>query len=155
MAIVTERKKWTKKAQKIYPGRQLRWMYGQLRDFGPHGNDRPQDVPAIPMVLREGGKTKSDYELSPHVVPKRTVASTHGRTVTARGSSGNGQKKFIPLKQIPEMSSAEIAFLRDDCSIFEGYYVPEKRKFVVKKETGARYIGRGSSGRDWELYFGS
>jgi hypothetical protein len=148
--IITERKKWKKKAQRIYPGRQFRWMYGQLWDFGREGKDYPpRDVPAIPVVLKEKGKTLSAEELFPRRIPAvlRRSNTPHGRGISLAGKpAGIVQGKFVPLAEIVGMSFAERMFLKR-CDITKGY--PEKGKFIVERYDGKHFIGKGDSSDGW------
>ena len=150
VAIIAERKKWKKKAQRIYPGHQFLWMSGQLWDFGKNGKDYPpRDVPAIPVVLKEKGKTLSAEEL----FPQRTSAvSGRSSALYSRGISptkrpaGIVQGKFVPLAEIVGMSFAERMFLKR-CDITKGY--PEKGKFIVERYDGKRFFGKGDSSDGW------
>lgn len=44
--------------------------------------------------------------------------------------------QFIPLDQIGEMSEAEKTWLKEKCSINQGYYDATQDRFVVKKVKG-------------------
>jgi hypothetical protein len=148
--IITERKKWKKKAQRIYPGRQFRWMYGQLWDFGREGKDYPpRDVPAIPVVLKEKGKTLSADKLFPQrtfAVSGRSKTSPDRGAFLARKPAERVQEKFVPLDEIAGMSIAERLFLKR-CDIKRGY--SEEGEFIVERIDGRRFFGSGDSNAGW------
>ncbi|MFA5987020.1 MAG: hypothetical protein WC819_06780 [Parcubacteria group bacterium] len=134
--IVAQRKKWTKKTQKSMPGHDLRWAYGQLRDFGSvEKNFQLRDVPDVPVLRRKGGEARSVSTL----VSQRGISSQN-----MQKTSGN---VFIPIEQVKELSGRELSFLRD-CDITQGYFDGKRNEFFVRRGQQC-FRGRGVDASEW------
>lgn len=154
--IVAQRKRWTKKAQRELPGHKLCWMYGQLRDLGSGGrNYLPRDVPGIPVIMSDGGRTRSASELFPQPSspgscrnrrPEVSATRTLSRSMD-ESSVGQNEGTFIPIDRVEELSSADLSFLRQ-CNITHGYFDHAKDEFVVKRGM-TQFRGRGSRAQGW------
>ncbi len=136
-SIVSLRKKWTKKAQILLPGHDLQWRYGQLRDFGQAGGGHSvKDVPGVPVIMRNGGKTRTADTLFP-------------KPVYNKPSLRQSVATFIPITQVKELSPAELKFLQS-CEITMGYFDSHVGNFVVKKKD-QQFRGQGTSACEWEM----